>query len=242
MPRRPIRRRPAHCLWALGLKAADGAVQVRGGRLAVPFGLRNIEHVAWVRSLTLTDINVQQRLGVAAPYNSGTLRTEVMGMVGGLLPASREGGYSALLEYGFSPSLYVGLSSLVAHGPSTLASLPDQLVTRHAHGAFFRWSPVSPLALLAEADVLLWAGQETHVGYGTFAQADWELMQGLHVMVTAESAHRGVDQHGPAFGAWLSAAWYFFSHCELRLDNVVRRADALSPVSYSLVAQLHVYL
>ncbi len=231
----------ARTYW-VGLKAADGAVQVRGGRLAVPFGLRNIEHVAWVRALTLTDINVQQRLGVAASYNSGNLRAEVMGFVGGLLPAYREGGYSALVEYGFSPTAYLGLSSLVAHGPSTLPSLPDQLVTRHAHGAFFRWSPVSPLALLAEADLLLWAGQETHAGFAAFAQADWEVVQGLHLMLTAESAHRGSDQHGASLGGWVSAAWYFFSHCELRLDNVVRREDGLSGAFYALVVQLHAYL
>jgi hypothetical protein len=117
-------------------------------------------------------------------------------------------------------------------------------VTRHAHGVFFRWAPVQPLALLVEADLLAWVGtpQGDRLGYAAFAQADWEVMQGLHLVLTAESAHRGAIQHGPSLGAWASVAWYFFSHCELRLDNVVRREDGLSAPTYALVAQLHVYL
>lgn len=227
--------------WWAGLKLADGAVLLRAGRLVLPFGLRNAEHNTWVRALTLTDLNVNQKLGAAASYVSGNLRAEVMGIAGATLPAAQEGGYSALAEYAFSPRLALGASSLVASGLPVGAA---QLVTRHAHGAFFRWAPVKPVVLLAEADLLAWAGEPTgtRVGYAALAQADWEVTQGLHLMLTAESAHRGTAQAGPSLGAWASVVWYFFSHFELRLDNVLRRTDAVSPVSYALVAQLHLYL
>lgn len=232
----------ARTFW-VGLKAADGAVLVRGGRLVVPFGLRNIEHVAWVRALTRTDTNVQQELGVSASFNSGNLRGEVMGLAGGFLPSSREGGYSAFGEYAFNSKTTLGLSSLVATALGTSATSPS-LLTRHAHGAFFRWGALPSLAVLAEADFLAWQGtpEQSRVGFAALAQADWELVQGLHVFATVEGAHQGLAQHGPSLGAWLSASWYFFSHCELRLDNVLRRTDADATPSYALVAQLHFYL
>jgi hypothetical protein len=85
------------------------------------------------------------------------------------------------------------------------------------------------VVVLAEADFLAWTGATSGDRYGFAALA------------AAESAHRGA-QPGPSWGAWASVAWYFFSHFELRVDNVVRRQDATSPVSYALVAQLHLYL
>jgi hypothetical protein len=217
---------------------------LRGGRLNVPFGLRNNEHIAWVRALTRTDTNVQQQLGASVSYNTGNLRTEVMGLAGGFLSSEREGGYSGLLEYGFNPTTYLGLSTLVERGTVLTEAQPTQEVTRHAHGLFLRWAPVAPVVLLAEADLLAWVGEPAgdRVGYAAFAQADWEILQGVHVMVTAESAHRGLVQRGASLGAWVSAAWYVLPHCEVRLDNVLRQNDALTPLSYALVAQLHVYL
>lgn len=223
--------------WA-GVPLAEGAVMLRGGRLQVPFGLRNNEHDTWVRALTRTDTNVGQQLGAAASYSSGADRFEVMGLMGGFSPDTREAGYSALLEHAFRPTLTLGLSSLVAASTG-----PQSSVTRHAHGAFVRWAPVTPVVLLAEADVLAWKDSgDARVGYAALAQADWEVMQGLHLMLSAESAHRGVIQAGPSLGAWASVAWYFYSHFELRLDNVVRRYDVNAPLTYMLVAQLHFYL
>ena len=60
--------------------------------------------------------------------------------------------------------------------------------------------------------------------------------------VIVASSRRGEGQRGPSFGAWGSAAWYFFSRFEAQLDNVVRCFDATSLLSYSLVLQLHVDL
>ncbi len=224
----------ARSYW-VGAKVANDAVFVRAGRIPVPFGLRNNEHSTWVRALTLTDTNVQQRLGVSAAYAGGQVRAEVMGLANTTLADTRESGYSAFAEYSFTTRTSLGVSSLVA-------SRPESSSARQAHGAFFRWAPVQPLVLLAEADVLAWStAAANRVGYAALVQGDWEPVQGLHVMLTAESAHDG-RQRGPSFGAWLSAAWYFFSHFELRLDNVLRRLDATQPLSYALVLQLHLFL
>ncbi len=231
----------ARTFWA-GARLEGGAVVLRGGRLAVPFGLRNIEHTSYVRALTRTDTNVQQQLGVAAAYVSGTFRAEVMGLAGGFLESTREGGYAAYGEYALGPRAYVGVSSLVAHGAASSTLVDPRPATRHAHGLFARWSPALPLVLLAEADVLARVAGAASFGYAAFAQADWEVTQGLHLMLTAESGFDPRGQHGPALGGRLSAAWYFFSHCELRVDNVLRRASAESPLDYALVAQLHLYL
>ena len=223
--------------WA-GLRVADNTVLLRAGRMPLPFGLRNNEHSTWVRALTLTDTNVQQKLGIAASYAAGKVRGELMGIAGATLPAAREGGYSGYAEYAHSPTGYLGVSSLIAVGGT------DALVTRHAHGLFARWAPVQPLTVLAEADVLAWVGAPNtpaRFGYAALAQADWEPVQGVHVMGTLESAHNG-NQRGPSLGAWVSAAWYFFSHFELRLDNVLRRTDARAPLEYALIAQLHLFL
>jgi hypothetical protein len=229
--------------WA-GLKLADNTVLVRAGRLAVPFGLRNVEHTAWVRSFTRTDSNVSQQLGAAAAYMGGNLRADVMGLAGGLTSRYREGGYAATVEYGFSPKLYLGASSLVSHGPLTLDTLSPEVGTRHAHGLSLRWAVDPSLVLLAEATFLAWLStpEADRFGYAAFAQADWEPVQGLHLLLTAESAHRGRIQRGPSAGVWLSAAWYFFSHLELRVDNILRHLEAGMPLSYALVAQLHAYL
>jgi hypothetical protein len=224
----------ARTYWA-GARVAEGRVFVRAGRIPVPFGLRNNEHTTWVRALTLTDTNVHQRLGVAASYTAGAVRAEVMGLANTTLADTREAGYSGFFEYSVTPRMTLGLSSLVASRPE-----PAPFV-RQAHGAFFRWAPLSTLAILAEANVLAWRTVTSRVGYAALAQADWEPLRGLHFMVTAESAHQG-QQRGPSVGAWLSVAWYFFSHFELRVDNVVRRDDASTPFSYSLIAQLHFYL
>jgi hypothetical protein len=47
---------------------------------------------------------------------------------------------------------------------------------------------------------------------------------------------------GPTLAGWVSAAWYFLPHCELRLDNVFSKANASAAVDYTLLAQLHFFL
>ncbi len=231
-------------VWA-GAKFADEAVMVRAGRLNLPFGLRNYEHTSYVRSFSATDINVDQQLGVAVSYNSETLRGEVMGIAGNFQTgpdAYRERGYSAFAEYAIKPNAYLGVSSLITAAgadPTTTYA-----TTRHAHGLFARLAPTESFALLAEADFLAWVAppQLDRLGFAAWLQADVEVMQGLHVLGTLEGGHQGNGQMGPSLGAWLSASWYLLPHCELRLDNVLRKASATAAIDYSLIVQFHFFL
>lgn len=233
--------------WA-GAKFADEAVMVRAGKMNIPFGLRNNEHFMFVRQDTKTDINVGQQVGVSASYNSELLRGEVMALLGNyqLGPdAYRERGYSLYAEYAIQPNAYIGLSSLIAWSRADpLQQLP---LTRHAHGLFARFAPVESLALLAEADLLVWQqpGLLDRIGYAAMVQADWEVVQGLHVLGTVEGAHHGDGAMGPNLGVWASAAWYVLPHVELRLDNLIRRSPTAaggSAIDYSLLVQLHTFL
>ncbi|MFZ5444823.1 MAG: hypothetical protein ACOZQL_32840 [Myxococcota bacterium] len=233
--------------WA-GAKFADEAVMVRGGRMNLPFGLRNNEHISFVRALTRTDTNVQQQVGVSASYNSDALRGEVMGIVGNFQVGPdvyRERGYSAFAEYSLSHNAYLGVSSLITYaGADLTTTFPT---TRHAHGLFGRFAPSEKLALLLEADFLAWQTPQKldRLGFAAFGQADFDVMQGLHLMGTLEGAHTGSGEQGPQLGAWASAAWYFLPHMELRLDNIFRRRSAPGAApsfEYSLLVQLHLFL
>lgn len=234
--------------WA-GATFADEAVMVRAGRMFVPFGLRNNEHFMWVRDATNTDTNLDQQVGVAASYNGERLRGEVMGLLGNyqLGPdAYRERGYSAFAEYTVASKFFLGLSSLItAAQADPLLQLPQ---VRHAHGLTARWSPIEPLALMAEADFLAWQ-QPTlidRLGFAAMVQADYELMQGLHLIGSLEGKHTGSGERGPSLGGWISAAWYVLPHVEVRLDGILRRNARPLPdpatTSFTLLAQLHFFL
>jgi hypothetical protein len=235
--------------WA-GAKFADEAVMVRVGRLNLPFGLRNVEHTAWVRALTLTDINVQQQVGASVSYNSELLRGEVMGIAGNFQlgpDGYRERGYSAFGELALAPNAYLGLSSLVARsaldpGSDPTSSLPRPL-TRHAHGLFLRWAPAPQVALMAEGDFLAWVATPAldRFGYAAMLQADLEPLQGLHLILTGE-ASQGRAATGSSLGAWGSVVWYPLPHLEVRLDNIVRNSGPGKPFVYNLVAQVHLFL
>ena len=173
---------------------------------------------------------------------------EVMGIVGNFQLGPdlyRDRGYSGFAEYSFNNAVNVGVSSLITYAGADLTSLLPTV--RHAHGAFGRFVPAEKFAILAEADFLMWqvSGQADRLGFAAFVQGDWEPVQGLHVMVTGESSHTGSGERGANYGGWLSAAWYFFGHCELRLDNVFRRkavSGGAGQFEYNLLLQLHAYL
>ncbi len=231
----------------LGAKLADEAVMIRVGRMNIPFGLRNNEHIAYVRSLTRTDINVQQQVGASVAYNSESVRGEVMGILGNYQIGPdlyRERGYSAFAEYALSHNAYLGLSSLITHAGADLQTQAPTV--RHAHGFFARIAPTEKLALLAEADFLAWQSPQVldRIGFAALLQADLDLMQGLHVMATAEAGHTGSGEPGPSVGGWLSGAWYFLPHMELRIDNIFRRRSSpgTSSFEYTLLVQLHFFL
>src|SRR5438132_283537 len=66
----------------IGLAFADGTGLVRGGRINVPFGLRNPEHTSFVRAATRTDINEDQQDGIAIAITKEKWRAEVMAILG----------------------------------------------------------------------------------------------------------------------------------------------------------------
>jgi hypothetical protein len=234
--------------WA-GATFADEAVMVRAGRMFLPFGLRNNEHFMWVRDATNTDTNLDQQFGVSASYNGEKLRGEIMGLLGNyqLGPdAYRERGYSAFAEYAFAPKLYMGLSSMVtAARADPILQLP---ITRHAHGLTARWSPFDALAILAELDALVWQQptQIDRVGFAGLVQGDYEIMQGLHAIVSLEGQHLGQGERGPSVGGWAAVAWYVLPHVEVRLDTILRRfsrpANEMASTNLTLLAQVHFFL
>src|SRR5208283_4599854 len=48
----------------------DDSLLIRLGRLNLPFGLRNVEHTAWVRNNTGTDINYSQQTGFSVAFDN----------------------------------------------------------------------------------------------------------------------------------------------------------------------------
>jgi hypothetical protein len=217
---------------------------VRAGRIDVPFGIRAIEHNLFVRQATRTDINDTQQLGVAVAYTGERVRGELMGIAGNyqISPdAHRERGYSGYVELTPTNHLGIGISSLVTHAADDIYLRVAN--TRQAHGAFVRYSPWQPLALLAEADFLVQSpsGLPTRRGLATMVQADLEPWQGVHFMVTGETYDPGAA--GVSYGGWLSAVWFFAPHLDIRAD-VIESSDMFgnqrTPVR-AYLAQAHAY-
>jgi len=102
---------------------ADHAWLLRAGRINLPFGVRIIEHTAWVRASTRTDINASQQHGLSLAYTGDKVRAEVMGILGNFQISPdevRERGYSGTIEYAPSGRAAVGASSLVTHAATDL--------------------------------------------------------------------------------------------------------------------------
>ncbi len=217
-------------------------VLLRGGRMGLPFGLRNVEHTAWVREATHTDVNVGQQHGVAVSYDGPKVRGEVMGILGNLQLSPdlyRERGYSAFAELLVQDSFAVGFSSLITRAEQDLVLRAPSV--RHAHGAFLRWGPHPRVAVLAEGDVLLnTADAANPLGAVGFAQGDFELFSGLHLLATVEGLRPAVANAPLSMGAWLSLLWFAAPHMEVRLDGVLRRTSPTT--SLTVLAQWHVFL
>jgi hypothetical protein len=222
-------------------------VLVRAGRINLPFGIRMSEHTMWVRAATRTDRESQQQDGAAVDYSGGRFRGEIMAIAGNyqISPDKfRERGYSAYGEYLLDPHTAVGLSSLVTHAADDRFLVNGQPYTRQAHGVTGRWSPMEPLAILAEADVLF--SNQTKVGYVGMVQGDYEFVQGFHGILTGEILDAGLSTAAgtvavpgagqPKVGGWITAAWYFFTHFDVRADLIVHQAE---PVT--LLSQFHYY-
>ena len=230
--------------WA-GVDLAEQTILLRAGRINLPFGLRNVEHTSWVRSETRTDYNQGQQHGVAFAFNDGTFRTEVMGIAGNFQiqpDAYRERGYAGYFEWGIDPRHTIGVNSLVTYADSDLLLRVKKNV-RQAHGLFTRLALIREVVVMAEANLLFQSptGRPSTSGYVGFLQADVEPIQGVHVMATGEVLDRGGTGSTTLLGGWLSAAWFFLPHFDIRFDTI-RRGTSGQPATMTYLAQLHMYL
>ena len=230
--------------WA-GWELGDEAGLVRGGRINLPFGLRNVEHTAWVRSATRTDINEDQQYGVSLLLAGETVRGEIMAIAGNyqLKPDDyRERGYSGYVEAMVATSVALGVSSLVTRAERGLSTGVPTL--RQAHGAFLRWGIVPQLGLLSEADVILNQRLGSGVlewGSATWTQLDWEPVQGFHLMPAFETLQQYGDTGGLATGEWITVDWFPWSHLELRVDLFIRQQPQPGGSTNSLGALFQVH-
>jgi len=231
----------------LGYDFAEGSITVRAGHMNLPFGVRIPEHTMWVRQATRTDRESAQQDGAAIAYNGEKLRGELMGIAGNFQvnpDKYRERGYSLYLEYLTGEHTAVGVSSLITSAKQDRVTL-DPKVTRQAHGLFIRNAFTDNLVLLAEANALLRTDHEA--GYVGFAQVDYEITRGLHLMATGEvldeghntvvggARSRGAGE--PRLGGWGTVDWFCLPHVEIRADVFSRQDDTITALG-----QLHVFL
>ncbi|HEX4338660.1 MAG TPA: hypothetical protein VH062_22295 [Polyangiaceae bacterium] len=203
----------------------NDAFMVRAGRMNLPFGIRMSEHTMLVRDATHTDRESSQEYGAALDFNKGRIRGQLMGIAGNYAVSPddfRNRGYALYAEYMLSPHAAVGISSLVTHAKvDRYYGVPT---TRIAQGLTGRWAVAEPVVILAEADLL--ASDQTTTGYVGMLQADYEIIQGLHLQLTGETVNRGrlsnttsiTGQGKSQFGGWVTLAWFFFTHFDARVD------------------------
>ncbi|MCW5836856.1 MAG: hypothetical protein KIS78_30960 [Labilithrix sp.] len=233
--------------WAGFVFGDDDAFLVRAGRMNLPFGLRILEHTTFVRSATRSDINAAQQHGVALAYNKESWRGEAMAILGNfqLRPdALRDRGVSAYVERAFTPGLALGATSLITHAELDLTARTSAF--RQAHGLFGRYTPVKPVVVMLEADVLVRSPKRQAIDVGTtgLAQVDVEPVQGVHLAATGELLTERYGEDALSLGGWLSAFWFFLPHVDLRADFVYRSlpvADGRAGVVMWL-GQLHGWL
>ena len=228
----------------IGLAFADGTGLVRGGRINVPFGLRNPEHTSFVRAATRTDINEDQQDGIAIAITKEKWRAEVMAILGNysLRPdAFRERGLVGYVETALSPTVAVGLSALATRAEAGLDTRAPTL--RQVYGLTARASPWTPLVFIAELDALLSTvlGHRTvKTGLAGWLQADLEVLRGVH-LVSAIERLSSPDGSAAQLGWWGGAAWFIVPHLDVRAD-VIRNSSLGSPTTNTFLIQLNCYL
>jgi hypothetical protein len=231
----------------------EGAWLLRAGRMALPYGIRNIEHNLWARSLTRTDLDANQEYGLSLYFSKDKLRGEAMLIAGNFQVHPddfRERGLSTYVEYAPTTNLAAGLSFQGTRATRDIVyGVTDY---RYATGPFVRYSPAQPLVLMAEADLvyqsLTWNGHRG--GYAAFVQGDYEPIQGLHVMLTGEAQNTGQSGEPVSLDTWLSAVWFCLPHVDLRLDGIYSSIGVPetpgNPASHvaakTWLAQFHVFL
>lgn len=220
----------------------------RGGRMNLPFGIRNLEHTLWARALTGTDINDDQQTGLSLAYATPEWRAELMGIYGNvqLRPADfRERGYSGYGEWFASDTLALGASSKLTHVDLDTRLLKE--TWRHAHGVFARWrTPFDPLIVLSEWDYVLQSSKDNlhKEGIVGYAQVDIEAAPGIHLIATGEAHNVGVEGPPFSFAGWFSYAWFLAPHADVRLDCIYQSigTEIGAVEALVLLAQAHLYL
>jgi hypothetical protein len=232
----------------VGMDFAEQKFTLRAGRLNLPFGIRIPEHTMWVREATRTDRESDQQDGLALAYNSDIAHAEGMAILGNYQIGPdefRERGYSFFFELLAAERWAFGVSSLYTFAERDRVTLETN-VARGAHGASTRVAIADPFALLAEMDLLTDSTRD--LGYVGFLQGDYEVVQGLHGLLTGEVQDLGYPKNGenlslekaagqgkPQFGAWISAQWFFMPHLDIRVDAIVRS-------EFTLLTQFHAFL
>ena len=226
----------------------DWGLLVRGGRMNLTFGIRNVEHTLWAQTLSATTINDDQQYGIAIDIALDPVRAEVMTIFGNLQLRPddyRERGVAGFIEWLPRNDLALGVSELTTHRELDSAYLRE--TWRHQGGVFGRWStPYKPLLVLAEGDYVFNSPKtdERREGAVGYLQLDYEPIQGFHLLATGEMQNVGIDGPPVSWGLWLSEHWFFAPHADLRVDGIYQSLgsdDGRSDVITVLV-QGHVYL
>jgi hypothetical protein len=142
----------------------------------------------------------------------------------------------------------IGVSSLVTHADEDISLLVEN--TRQAHGLFVRASPVTPLVLFGEADLVLnspKAGPAT-TGFASMIQGDLQPVQGIHLILTGETWTDGAASNPGKqrfYGGWAAIDWFCLRQFDLRTDFMWRQmnygsADRIGATSF--LVQAHLYL
>jgi hypothetical protein len=221
---------------------------LRGGRMPLPYGLRVEEHTLLARQATQADINDTQQHGVAWAYNGKAIRTEVMGIIGNLQLSPdeyRERGGTGFIEWlPFSRGAF-GVSALGAHADVDPEFLVER--TRQAYGVTARYSPVEPIVVYGEGDLLVEdRNSDNFTGNTGFVAVDWQIIQGLHLKGTGEWLSYGIDTLADTVGGWGTVQWFFAPHADIRVDVIQRSATTpstdLKVDTTTGLGQLHFYL
>ncbi len=226
---------------------------VRAGRMNLPFGIRSIEHTYWVRVATGTDVDATQQYGVAASYNGNAIRGEAMLIAGNFEESPdkyRERGYSAYAEWTPVEKLAFGASSLATYADRDVQL--NRSAWRQAHGLFGRWSPWMPLVITTEWDATLLSepamdklASSSSLGLAGMAQADFEVIQGLHLSTTGEFLNSKLSSSPSSYGWWGTVWWFLAPRVDLRGDVILQNlpnGPNMRTSATTWLAQIHAYL
>lgn len=228
----------------LGWSPAKGLL-VRGGRLALPFGIRSEEHLLFARAATETDANDDQQLGIDAVYGGKKFRAEIMGILGNMQVSPdvfRERGYSFAGGYSPTRRVEVGVSSLLAHSVLDPATLTERI--RQAYGLFARVSPKERVGVFAEADLTVDGTLEPRLGTAGYLQVDVEAARGLHIKGTGEWCDADLAAAGNSLRGSATALWFFAPHMDIRADAIYGTLGCTPEVEsrFMALAQLHFFM